>query len=183
MKNNKFFLFFGFTLFLCLSLQAQESIQNLNALLGQARNTPSQSLRQTSSPSIELLKKDFFEARGIMSVVNSTEAVKWERADKPLEVFQVKSMSEINVLRNSYEELFPEIQTIILELGETELSDNINDLALLTSDMPNLRNILITSQAAIPNRIDQYLSSFINTLNTNQSSLVNVYYYQAPQPK
>ena len=62
-------------------------------------------------------------------------------------------------------------------------SNNMDPVAELAADMPNLQNILITSYQAMPQDINEKLANFISILQQKQINPVNVYYYQEAQPQ
>ena len=84
-------------------MHAQEKIQDLNALLNQSggKTTVSKSTlknNQEKSNDDELLKEIFFDAHGMIAVVNGRDAVKWERVDKPVQDMDHGQISLLNIL-------------------------------------------------------------------------------------
>ncbi len=183
MKKLKVHLFFGLSLFFGASLHAQEKIQDLNALLDQSGgkiNFSKSTLKnnQEKSSNTELLKETFFDAHGIIAVVNGKDAVKWDRVDKPVQDMDLKSVLEIATLKAAYPDQIYLIRTIRITYNS-----NMDLAAELAADMPNLQNILITSYKAMPGDIDEKLARFLSILQRNQINPVNVYYYQEAEPQ
>lgn len=183
MKKLKVHLFFGLSLFFGASLHAQEKIQDLNALLDQSggktnfsKSTLKNNQEKSSNP--ELLKETFFDAHGIIAVVNGKDAVKWDRVDKPVQDMDLKSVSEIQTLKAAYPDQIYLIRTIRMTY-----SNNMDLVAKLAGDMPNLQNILITSYKEMPDDIDEKLAYFLSILQRIQINPVNVYYYQEAKPQ
>ena len=183
MKKFKVQLFFGLCLFFGASLHAQQKIQDLNALLNQSggktnfsKSTLKNNQEQSNNP--ELLKETFFDAHGVIAVVNGKDAVKWDRVDKPVQDMDLKSVSEIPTLKAAYPDQIYLIRTIRITY-----SNNMDPVAELAADMPNLQNILITSYQAMPQDINEKLANFISILQQKQINPVNVYYYQEAQPQ
>ena len=117
MNKLKVHLFFGLCLFFGASLHAQQKIQDLNALLDQSggktnfsKSTLKNNQEQSNNP--ELLKETFFDAHGMIAVVNGKDAVKWERVDKPVQDMDLKSVSEIPTLKAAYPDQIYLIRTI-----------------------------------------------------------------------
>ena len=183
MKKLKLHLFFGLSLFLGASLHAQQKIQDLNALLDQSgrktnfsKSTLKNNPEQSTNP--ELLKEIFFDAHGVIAVVNGKDAVKWNRVDKPVQDMDLKSVSEIPMLKANYKDQIYLIRTIRITY-----SNNMDPVAELAADMPNLQNILITSYKEMPKDIDETLAYFLSILQQSQINPVNVYYYQEAEPQ
>ena len=183
MKKLKLHLFFGLSLFFSASLHAQQIIQDLNALLDQSggkTNFSKSTLKnnQEKFNNSELLKETFFDAHGIIAVVNGRDAVKWDRVDKPVQDMDLKSVSEIQTLKAAYPEQISLIRTIRITY-----SNNMDLVAQLAADMPNLQNILITSYKEMPEDIDEKFAYFLSILQHSQINPVNVYYYQEAKPQ
>lgn len=183
MNKLKVHLFFGLCLFFGESLHAQQKIQDLNALLDQSggktnfsKSTLKNNQEQSNNP--ELLKETFFDAHGMIAVVNGKDAVKWDRVDKPVQDMDLKSVSEIPTLKAAYPDQIYLIRTIRITY-----SNNMDPVAELATDMPNLQNILITSYKEMPEDIDEQFANFLSKLQRSQINPVNVYYYQEAQPQ
>ena len=183
MNKLKVHLFFGLCLFFGASLHAQQKIQDLNALLDQSggktnfsKSTLKNNQEQSNNP--ELLKETFFDAHGMIAVVNGKDAVKWDRVDKPVQDMDLKSVSEIETLKAAYPDQIYLIRTIRMTY-----SNNMDLVAKLAADMPNLQNILITSYKEMPEDIDEQFANFLSKLQRSQINPVNVYYYQEAQPQ
>lgn len=183
MKILKVHLFFTLSLFFGASLHAQQKIQNLNALLDQSggkTNFTTSTLKnnQEQSNDSKLLTKTFFDAHGVIAVVNGKDVVKWERVDKPVQDMDLKSVSEIPMLKAAYKDQIYLIRTIRITY-----SNNMDPVAELAADMPNLQNILITSYKEMPQDVNEKLANFLSILQQRQINPVNVYYYQEAQPQ
>lgn len=183
MKKFKVHLFFGLCLFFGASLHAQQKIQDLNALLDQSggkTNFSKSTLKnnQEQSKNSELLKEIFFDSHGMIAVVNGKDAVKWDRVDKPVQDMNLKSVSEIPTLKAAYPDQINLIHTIRIAF-----SNNMDPVAELAADMPNLQNILITSYKEMPEDVDEILAYFLSRLQQSQINPVNLYYYQEAQPQ
>lgn len=178
MKKLKLYLFLGLSLFFGASLNAQQKIQDLNALLGESggkTNFTKSTLKknQEKSTNPELLKEIFFDAHGMIAVSNGKDPIKWDRVDKPVQDMDLQSVSEIPTLKAAYNDQIYLIRTIRITY-----SNNMDPVAQLAADMPNLQNILITSNKEMPEDIDQKLADFLSVLQQKQINPVNVYYYQ-----
>lgn len=183
MKKTKTYWLFGLSLFFGASMHAQEKIQDLNAVLNQSGgnailSTSTSASNQQQANSTKQLRKTFFDAHGVIAVVNRETAVKWDRVDKPVQDLVLKSVSEIPKLKQAYKDQFYLIRTI-----KVDYSDNIDSVAELAADMPNLQNILITSYQEMPQNINDKLAGFLAKLKQSQVHPVNVYYYQESQPQ
>lgn len=183
MKKLKVHLFFVLSLFFGASLHAQKKIQDLNSLLnpsGGKTNFSKSALKnnpeQSTNP--ELLKETFFDAHGMIAVVNGKDAVKWDRVDKPVQDMDLKSVLEIPTLKAAYPGQIYLIRTIRITY-----SDYMDGVAELAADMPNLENILITSYKEMREDIDEHLETFLSKLKQSQINPVNVYYYQEAEPQ